>query len=356
MGMDEKDARTSDGAAMANFIDILLESREPNTVEELREAVRTLGLSPERMVAKATTAAARSRATSSASAYEKRALKEIRDWKNPRNGWMQGATKMLNWPIDKAAGALGRTPGLEWVVQKGIGGVLALLNDAALWSVRRDAVFVEYGKLGHSQVRALGDVFVLDLEEVDRAIGWLGAKYKGLAAAGGGAAGVAGLAGIAPDVVALLSLCQRAVGEYATYCGFDVSLQQERLFAMQILGVASSGSDTSKYFAMAQLIRLGQDVASKKAWAEIERHAFARIIQQVARSLGMRLTKAKLAQIIPIMGGLVGAGFNTYFMMKVCDSASMLYRERFLAEKYGPDVIDISVPPAAEINAGSEEE
>jgi hypothetical protein len=53
----------------------------------------------------------------------------------------------------------------------------------------------------------------------------------------------------------------------------------------------------------------------------------------------MRLTKAKLAEVIPGAGAVIGGGFNAYFTAKVCDAAYFLYRERFLAEKYGADVI-----------------
>lgn len=46
--------------------------------------------------------------------------------------------------------------------------------------------------------------------------------------------------GIPPDIIALITLNQRAIGEYATYYGFDISSQQERLFSLNILGLASS--------------------------------------------------------------------------------------------------------------------
>src|SRR5207244_465592 len=89
----------------------------------------------------------------------------------------------------------------------------------------------------------------------------------------------------------------RAVGEYASYFGFDVSLQNERLFALNILGLASSGSAASKGLAMAQLVRIAQDAAKKKAWKVLEQHAFVQVIQQISKALGIRLTKDKLARL-----------------------------------------------------------
>lgn len=88
----------------------------------------------------------------------------------------------------------------------------------------------------------------------------------------------------------------------------------------------------------------------------MEQHAFVQLIQQIAKALGIRLTKAKLAQILPGVGAAVGGGFNAYFTDKVCDAAYYLYRERFLAAKYGADEIEITVEPAKDIDPHYPEE
>jgi hypothetical protein len=235
---------------------------------------------------------------------------------------------------------------VEWVVEKAIGGLVSLLNDFAHMTVRPEAIFEEYRKFGYENVKSVNDIFSLDLEDADKVNGWLSAKYKTAATTEGAATGYFGLPGIAPDIIALITLNQRAIGEYATYYGFDISNQSERLFALNILGYASSPNDTAKQVAMAQLIRISQDVAKKKVWKELEKSSFVKIIQIIAKSLGTRLTKAKLAQIVPITGSVVGGGFNAYYTTKVCEAAFYLYRERFLAEKYGDDLIESTVDPS----------
>ena len=146
--------------------------------------------------------------------------------------------------------------------------------------------------------------------------------------------------------MALLTLNLRAVGEYATYVGFDVSSQRERLFALNVLGLSSSANTTANGVAMAHLVKIAQDVAKKRTWKQLEQHTLVQLIQPLAKSLGIRLTKAKLAQLVPVAGAVVGSGFNAYFTDKVCNAAYYLYRERFLAAKYGPDVIEETVKPA----------
>ncbi|KXV74879.1 hypothetical protein AD951_00320 [Acetobacter malorum] len=61
------------------------------------------------------------------------------------------------------------------------------------------------------------------------------------------------------------------------------------------------------------------------------------MVQEIAKSLGIRLTKAKLAQVVPMIGSVAGAGFNAYYVSKVCETAHHLYRERFIIEKLHRD-------------------
>lgn len=283
------------------------------------------------------------------SPYENRALREIHAWKHPELGWFGQAMQIINWPLSKAGDFIFDTPGLGDVIRAAVQGIVSVSNDLAQWSVSPKSIYNEFRTRGCSKIKGPRDIFGLDLEDVDKTVGWLDAKYKGIALVEGAGTGIVGLPGIPPDIVALVALNLRAIGEYATYCGFDVSLQQERLFALNVLGLASSPTDAAKGVAMAQLVKIANDVAKKRAWTELEKHAFVKVIQQIAKALGIRLTKAKLAQTVPIAGAVVGGGFNAYYTSKVCDAAYYLYRERFLAEKYGPGVIEVTVPPAPDL-------
>lgn len=294
--------------------------------------------------------------------YEETAKRQIWEWKNPEQSWFDKAISIVYWPIDKTTEAVLSVPGVGPAVEKALSGALGVINDVSQWSVRPDAVLDEYRKFTGSPVRSLSELRGLDLQSVDRVIGWLDTKYEGLALAGGAAAGAAGtlnpavaLAVIPADVVALMTLNLRAVGEYATYCGFDVSSQEERLFALNVLAYASSPTDSSKQVALAQLIRIARDVALKKVWKDLEKRAALEAIGQIAKALSVRLTKAKLAQVLPLAGAALGGGFNAYYTDKVCKAAFYLYRERFLAEKYGVDVIETTVPPATELEPEYEE-
>lgn len=287
--------------------------------------------------------------------YERNAIAAIHAWKNPQLGWFGQAMKTINWPLDKAGDKLFTAAGVGPVIRKSIEGLTSVLNDTAQWSVRPCAIYTKYRGLGH-EIHEAKHVHTLPLDDVDPVIGWLAAKYKGAALVEGAATGAGGLLGIPPNIIALLTLNLRAIGEYATFCGFDISRQEERLFAMNVLGLASSPTDASKGLAMAQLVRIARDVAKKRTWKQLEKHAFVKVIQQISKALGIRLTKAKLAQVVPAAGAFVGGGFDTYYTSKVCDACYFLYRERLLAARYGPDIIEITVDPADTLAPGYPEE
>ncbi|MDP6543489.1 MAG: EcsC family protein [Phycisphaerae bacterium] len=292
----------------------------------------------------------------SLSSYEREALKGIHLWKDPKITWFGQAMRFINWPLDKAGNAAMATPGIGWIIEKSVSGIVSVANDAAQWSVRPEAIYKEFRNRGHNVLKPK-DILKLDLEEVDKTIGWLAARYKTAGIIEGAATGYAGMPGIPADIIALVTLNLRAIGEYATYCGFDVSAQHERLFAMNVLGLASSPNDTAKSVAMAQLVKIAREVAKKKAWKDLEKHAFVKVIQLIAKALGIRLTKAKLAQFIPKVGAVVGGGFNGYYTRKVCDAAYHLYRERLLARKYGDDdMIEVTVEPPDGLEPGYEQD
>lgn len=256
-----------------------------------------------------------------------------------------------------------KVPGLNIAVEKAFQGLLGLLNDGAQWSVRPEAIRQEFEKTSGVSIRGPQEIWDFDLEIVDRTIGWLDTKYEGMALVQGAAAGgsatispAVALAAIPLDIASLLAMNLRAVGEYASYCGFNTTSQEERLFVLNVLALASSPTDQSKQVALAQLVRIAKDVALKKTWKELEQHLFVQIVQQIANALSIRLTKAKLANTIPAAGALIGGGFNAYFTDKVCKAAFYLYRERLLAEKYGAGVIEETVPPAKTFNAEYEDQ
>lgn len=268
------------------------------------------------------------------SPYERRAYGEILLWKSPRRmGWFGSAVDRLNQGLNSVTDLLRRLPGVDWTIENVVSGLLRLTNEITHDSVWTEAVYRDFARAG-VPVSRRHEIARLDLARVDAAARGLDAKYRMLAAVEGAAAGYAGLPGIVPDVVALVALNLRAVAEYAAYYGFDTDSVDERLFALHLLDAVSAASDTSKQVAMTPVLRLSSRLVRENAIDQVERMALARAIRNAVEALGLHLTRAKLAQIVPATGAVVGSGFNAYYTSKVCDAAFFLYRERFLLRKY----------------------
>ena len=227
------------------------------------------------------------------------------------------------------------------VVQQALSGILSLLNDLSQKTVSREHIFKKYRRLGHA-VFACEDIGQLEASTVDGLVKGLEARYAAVAAVEGGVTGGLSILGpaalaacIAADATALIALNLRAVGEFATYYGFDIDLPQERLYALNVLLLASSWSDTSKELVLAELAAIARQTAAKKTWAELEKHIAVLAARRIAKRLSIDLTKAKLAQVVPVVSIVVGSGFNAYYTRKVCQEAPRLYRQRFLLAKGG---------------------
>lgn len=284
--------------------------------------------------------------------YEREALRAIYEWKNAEPGGLERALGLASWPADRAAAAASMLPGFDRVLERTVGALTEELGGAALWSVRPGAIFREYRAAG-CPVESRDDIFDLCLGDVDRVIGYLPAKYAALAGGEGMASGFLGALGIPADIIALVALAVRAMGEYATYCGFDVARPEERAFALEVLEMVSSPSQKTKRAALNRLVKRGRNLAARHAAKGAGAGAFGLATKQFAQSLGEKLARAKASQFLPVAGAAIGAGQNALFMRDLCKASNCLCRERFLAAKYGPEWIAIA---AAENGEGSAEE
>src|SRR5580700_5767914 len=119
--------------------------------------------------------------------YEQHAVREIDLFKNPAQTWLTGAWEQVNKPLEWLGDRAFDNP-VGATVAKAVHGVVSVINDGASWSVRSEAIYEEFRADGHC-VRQGPDVRQLDLEHVDKTVGYLAAKYKLTAAAEGAATG-----------------------------------------------------------------------------------------------------------------------------------------------------------------------
>ena len=211
-------------------------------------------------------------------------------------------------------------------------------------------------KRGHD-VSALRDLRRLDLAQID-AVGGRGASwyYPAIAAASGmgaglvitggeifaaasaGAAaapsGVAVAAAFAGDVTVVLSLSSRSVGHVSMLYGYDPEDPAEKIFVMSVVNAGTAMSATAKTVAMADISRLTQALIRGKTWKVLNESIVAKVSTEFAKRFGFRLTKQGLGKVVPAVGIVVGGTFNWTTLESIVDAADVIYRRRFLLEKY----------------------
>jgi hypothetical protein len=280
--------------------------------------------------------------------YDIAALEEIKRWKSSDSSekespvWVRNVKRWINKPLrvvkDSARSLLDNK--LTDIVNKAFLGIVSVLNDGAALSVRTNSILKEFRKKGHYSVEEISEVHNLELKQVEKVVGYLDAKYRFSALIEGAGVGLFGGFAMVADIPFLITLNLRAIGEYATYYGFDLDYPSERVYMLNVLVLSSSlGSFAEKQAILSELSRIATMAAKKKTWDEIEKSLTAKAIRTIAEKIGADLTKAKFAQFAPVLGSVVGAGLNTHYTNRTLEAAFYLYRERFLRLKHG-DIID----------------
>jgi hypothetical protein len=216
-------------------------------------------------------------------------------------------------------------------------GWMSALHDMSDKFVRKEALVKEVASdsevtKANLRVEKIEDLRRVPLEILDKIS--LASLRGGKVLAGGEGvlAGLAGFVGMAVDIPSLMSINLRFINQIANTYGFDImASEEERLFAFSVLG-ASNTSQAAKATFLKQLNEIAVAVAQRKTWKHLNKSIIVQVLQQIAKIVGIRLTKKKLTQVVPILGSLAAGGSNYKFTHDNLVAARMMYRKRWLIE------------------------
>jgi len=162
---------------------------------------------------------------------------------------------------------------------------------------------------------------VFTLEQTEAEIEKIVNTYKHTAAIEGGVTGAAGiLLGLA-DFPILLGIKLKMLFDIATLYGFDVKDYKERLYILHIFELAFSSHEHRRNVFMKM-----QDWDQKKSLLPDDVNAFDwRSFQQEYRDY---IDLAKMAQLIPGIGAVVGIVVNYKLIKQLAHAAKNAYRMR----------------------------
>lgn len=302
----------------------------------------------------------------------------------PKASRLGGAIKGAIPERAKAAASAATSKAAEWtdgklsvpqvkdIVERSLAGTLDLTFRPALRSASTDAVIRELNKK-FPVISDPSDFRLLDLEELDRvrqrkvtysAASAMQGAGTSLAVTGavvsttvsGGVTAGAAIAAMAADSAAALAMMGRSIGSVAARYGYDVTLPDEEAFAMGVMSYGMAGSIHAKALALQSLSRLTQEMARQATWAQLNNHVLVRVIERMYVSLGLKLTKKRLAQTVPAIGVAINATMSANATKTTYERAEDVYRLRFLSDKYGIDPADwvAQVSTAEEVPDGED--
>ncbi len=109
-----------------------------------------------------------------------------------------------------------------------------------------------------------------------------------------------------------------------------------------IAGWISSGvlGLVEKATAMRLFNKVVRKLTTRGSMESVGNNALTASMNSLFAALGTRLVGMKMAQILPIIGIIVGMALNASLIRTIGVTADNLYRERLLLERYGPEEAD----------------
>ena len=258
--------------------------------------------------------------------YEKGQYDEIVKWKNEEPGIVSQVTGVVLKPV-------------TWLVQKviptkGIEGVLNGSNWLAETLTDSDDICRDGG------VANIRELQYKDLELSDRLANNCHNWAIAIALSEGGAAGALGLPGMIADVPALITMSLRLIHKIGLCYGYQCETEADKNYVLAIMSAAGANSVHEKMVSVSTL-QMIRNVIAKNTWKKIAEKAANNkfgieaaiiAIKELAKRLGINITKRKAAQAVPIVGGAVGAAVNADYVRDVGWAARRAFQERWLSD------------------------
>ena len=258
--------------------------------------------------------------------YEYNEYEQIIKWQNEEpsvvSQTINGVLKPVSWLIGKIV-----PPKAIQGALTAFDGMAELLTDSN--DIKRDG--------GVDNVEELR---IKDLQLSDKLANEVHNWANGIAAVEGAGTGTLGLPGLIADIPSLITMSLRVIHKIGLCYGYDCITQTDKQFVYSILSAAGSNSVKEKAASISTLQAINKTIAGvtwKKMAEKATENKFGiealiLAIKQLAKQLGINITRRKALQAIPIIGAGVGAALNIAFINDVAWAARRAYQERWLME------------------------
>ncbi len=201
-----------------------------------------------------------------------------------------------------------------------------------LWDrlAKPEKIFYAYQKRD-LPVESFYDIRRLPVEQIDEVAKQYITQGSWLSAGEGAATGFGGALSMAADAVSLLALQLRTIQQIGYCYGFDVTKPEEKLFAAKLLAEAYGHPAHKERSALLNEMRSAANLLKGQLpFGALEQRLFAKGLSKVAQKIGVKLGGRKTAQVIPVLGAVVGGVINRKVSKDIATIARDVYRDRLI--------------------------
>ena len=255
--------------------------------------------------------------------YEAQQVAAIEAWKNEKPSVALAAFDRITAPVTQA---LARVIPLT-LVKKAIEGA----NNVSQYAI--DAKGVMRG----AEVDSIDALRSRSLRISDHLAHDSHVLSMALSGAGGAVLGATGVGGVALDVASLLTLSLRTIHRIGLCYGFERVNEQ---LVLGILSVSSAGSQNERKTSI-ELLKGVEIMTLADVWKDVAKDALFTgavrggayfTMRRVSLQMSRNFAKRKAAQLVPVVGGAIGAATNICFLRDVGWAARRVFQERWLID------------------------
>lgn len=258
--------------------------------------------------------------------YEKKQAEAIAAWKKEEPGVVSQtfglALEPLGWLVNKV------------VPEAAIRGALDFSNSMAQWMTDTKDIIRDGG------VNNIAELKTKDLELSDKLADEVHNWAIGIAVVEGAGTGFFGLPGTAADVPAIITLALRTIHKIGVCYGYESTSDLDQKFVLGIMAAAGANNIKEKACAIAVLREMQvalihttwKKMAEKASEFLLSKEAAILAIKNLAKQLGINITKRKALTAIPFIGAAIGGSVNGWYIKEVGWAARRAFQERWLAE------------------------
>jgi len=258
--------------------------------------------------------------------YEKEQILEIKKWKEKKPGVvsksMGYALKPLTWLVNKI------------IPVSAIRGALDFSSSIANWLTDKEDI------LNYGEVFKIEELRSKKLELSDILANKVHNWAISIATGEGALTGFFGLPGMVVDIPTIITFAMRTIYKIGLCYGYESKSELDKMFVYGVMSASAANSMTEKISALTTLKSIEvtiakvtwKKMAEKAAENQLSKEGIIIAVKNLAKQLGINITKRKALEAIPVVGLAIGGSVNGWYIKEVGWAARRAFQERWLID------------------------